>query len=703
MEFNHIICDYVDCNNSKPTSWGWVTASNGLDEINFCSQNHHDMWMEKNAGNFWPDYGFMHGEMSSPQRIQQEPNSPIEYKCRLSPYITDENKESVIKNVMVQFQNLGMNPQITAPQGEKYFIVSLGHDEADPTEVKRNLSSNYFIDQVSTPTDAVVKRNYHMYIPMASINGQGYDAAVTSYLDAPGAQDPEGPQYIIDQENITGPQIEASKGDDLVLDFSGPHSTWVKGNRCECGSCGLSSLDDHHGSKSTYQNYGCRCNECAVASKGAYAGDGLELARDWVMSNPDSRFHGTKHWAVLGCNCHKCVSSIKTSSIKEAIPYHVSPNEYVDEIKYEGLMPGTDESDKWPNGIEPLVYMSPTADDAELWASQIGEARFRRNMKMWYGDEDPDYGRDDADMFDLWHVDTKGLPVEERNTDMGVKEIVSKDPIPPDRLTHIKNFWSSKEAHNDIPLPDHVEDESTHKAIAQYLKWKYNWDEMDRFGKPYSDYSSGDINKNFSLLHGVTSDAWGDECTCPLCSFARKVPKGPCDTCGKDYCPELGDRLFILRPGNNIIKKNVWTHNPDMNEYRCPKCVSSIKISSIKEAVPYHVSPSHNRESIEEEGLSPYAKHHVWDKEHPWLDAGSNIYLSPTADDANDWARLIQTTYDENPPKEFDLYHVDTHELPGLRPTPGMTDVGKEELVVKNRISPERITHIKRFDPWKDE
>ena len=83
-------------------------------------------------------------------------------------------------------------------------------------------------------------------------------------------------------------------------------------------------------------------------------------------------------------------------------------------------------------------------------------------------------------------------------------------------------------------------------------------------------------------MHGFTSDAWGDVCTCPMCSFANKVPSGPCSgvDCDKVYNKEAGDRLFLIRPGTNIIKKNVWKYNPDDNTYLCPDCKSLKKTSS---------------------------------------------------------------------------------------------------------------------------
>jgi len=685
MTNKNIVCGYIDCDEPRATSWGWITASNGLDSLNFCSSDHYDTWIEKNAGNFWDLKGLGTDDVTfGPTTIKQEDDGKIEYTCSLSSHITDENKQAIIQSLMTQFQGFHMNPVIVAPQDSYSFKITLDKGEMSPSEIKDKLLWNYFIDKATTRTDAKLLKNLHVdfnkkgsgeggyplecyrcgatgsndkfgygwqrkcphcgsyeihldrdheepapcmicekdakeleeykkiwkeastndltdtvislsknnsqfqgnyakekiqwvpidivhemrefdrggkdaysgsrdkiddiknslpkngfmnplivdysmkdrhaylcegnhrliaaqeiglthvpvriikkensgnknrgyakpvtgvdpdnygYVPAdmspsqvgmvkendiiknTSVNGQGYDAPVDSNLHAPGAQDPEGPQYIIDQANITGPQVEASKGDNLVLDFSGPYSTWVEGNRCECGRCGLSSLDDHHGSKSTYQNYKCRCNECAVASKGAYAGDGLKLAKDWVISHPDSRFHGTKHWTVLGCNCHKC-----------------------------------------------------------------------------------------------------------QNNDGGAQIEASL-----------------RKSHDELPLPDYVEDENKHQSIANYLKWKYNWNEMDRFGRPISDYSSSDTNKNLSILHGFTTDAWGDKCTCPLCSFARKVPSGPCSSCDRTYDQSLGDRVYILRPGTNSIKKDVWTYNPETNDYKCPNCIKSIKTAS---------------------------------------------------------------------------------------------------------------------------
>jgi len=427
----------------------------------------------------WSGYGFMERGVQIP-RSQQLMDAPNEYRCVLSPYVSDENKDALIHSIMRQFQDIGLYPQIMATQGNSYFIVTFPKDSINQSDAKKILSNNYLIEKVTTPVDAVVRRNYHMQIPgtsHASVNGQGYDAPVTSYLDAPGANDPEGAQYIIDQANITGPQIEAS--------------------------------------------------------------------------------------------------------IKEAVPYHVSPSRNYEDIVSQGLDPRAeshiwDPTAPWRTKMDMNVYLLPTDEDANDWAKLIQLAEYNE------GNESKD--------FDLYHVDTEGLEgIQKGMTDIGKEELVSKTPIPPERITHIKRFdpWKEayvRQAHSpDLnPLPEHVEDVSQHRAIEAYLKWKYNWNEMDRFGKVYSDYSSGDVNKNLSIMHGFTSDAWGDVCTCPMCSFANKVPSGPCSGAGCDhvYDKEKGDRLYLLRPGTNVIKKNVWKYNPDENTYLCPDCkVSAQKIS----------------------------------------------------------------------------------------------------------------------------
>jgi hypothetical protein len=358
MTSDGIACDYIDCDHPRATSWGWITASNGIDELSFCSQEHHDIWIEKNAGNFWDLKGLGSDDVRyGPRKTPKEDTGRVEYKCKLSPHITDENKQAIIQSLMTQFQGYNLNPTIVAPQDSYAFTISLDKGEMATSEIKDKLLWNYFIDNVSTRSDAKVVRNLHVdFLDKESsmVDGEPYDSTVDSNLHAD--TDGHNPQYIIDQDDIDGPQRSAS---------------------------------------------------------------------------------------------------VKVSN-------------------------------------------------------------------------------------------------------------------------------------DELPLPDHVEDENKHQSIANYLKWKYNWNEMNRFGKPISDYSSSDVNKNLSILHGFTTDAWGDKCTCPLCSFARSVPSGSCSSCDKTYDQNLGDRIYVLRPGTNNIKKDVWTYNPETNDHRCPDCVGSIKTASL------FIEPTHD-------------------------------------------------------------------------------------------------------------
>lgn len=632
MDFNDITCDYIDCDSYNASSWNWVTASNGLDDVNFCSQEHHDIWMVKNAGNFWPNYNFMHGDLSEPQK-QNKIDKPGEYRCKLSPYITDENKDSVIQTVMQQFQTFGMNPNIVAPQGEKYFMVTLEKGAMEPHEVKQHLNANYFIDQVSTPTDAKVKRNYRMNIP-SRVQSSTND--ITSHvMSLTKAND----RSLANYEKVEWIPLEDAHKIREFDRLTPEHDTGrsrstvdgIKKSLLEEGFRSPLNVDYNINDRYAYlgegnhrliaaQELGITHVPVTVHRSGEYSKHGNKgrgNAKQVPGVDPD------QHGYVMGQMTPTQIglthpSNVRTSSVRQAIPYHVSPSENRDSIEEHGLLPVTEESNKWHSGIEPAVYMSKHPDYSDMWASEIADARHRQNI---YLDEDSGYDeltdseyndlleRHEEHPFDLYHVNTEGLPTETRETDMGAPEIISKDHITPERIKHIKQFWASVNGQGyDAPVdsnlhaetdqdPQYIinqaditdpqrtasksyEDENTHHAIANYFKQKYNWDENDRFGKEYSDYSSSDTKKNLSLLHGFTSDAWGDECTCPLCSFARNVEPGKCSSCNSTYDQSNGDRLFLIRPGTNILKKNVWSYNPDANVYTCPSCITKQKTGS---------------------------------------------------------------------------------------------------------------------------
>lgn len=59
--------------------------------------------------------------------------------------------------------------------------------------------------------------------------------------------------------------------------------------------------DPRHGADSTYQNHGCRCNQCLAAHRDCMARMRLKLqARD---DPPD---HGDNRYVNYGCRCEEC-------------------------------------------------------------------------------------------------------------------------------------------------------------------------------------------------------------------------------------------------------------------------------------------------------------------------------------------------------------------------------------------------------------
>ena len=163
MIFDQQKCDYLDCDTQKTTSWGWVAASNDTDELTFCSQKHHDIWMEKNAGNFWDLKGLGSEDVQyGPRSTPKDDSGKIEYTCRLSPYIIEENKQAIIIALMNQFQGDELNPTIVAPQDKNHFILTVDSGKLNTHEIKDKILANYFIEGVSTRSDAKTVRNLHV-------------------------------------------------------------------------------------------------------------------------------------------------------------------------------------------------------------------------------------------------------------------------------------------------------------------------------------------------------------------------------------------------------------------------------------------------------------------------------------------------------------------------------------------------------------
>jgi len=631
MTLNNIYCDYIDCKNPNSTSWNWLTASNGLDELVFCSQKHHDLWMEKNAGNFWDIKGLGTDDVRyGPKTIKTEDNGKIEYNCKFSPYIIEENKQAIIQSLMLQFQGYNLNPVIVSPQDSNNFVITLDKEDLSINDIKDKILNNYFIESASTRSEAKTVRNLHVDLNKnASIND------ITSNIIALTKANKKSDANHVKVEWVPLEDVHRIREFDRldpIYDTGNSRSTVdnIKSSLLKNGFINPLKVSYNMNDRYAYLGEG---NHRIIAAKEL----GLTHVPVTVYRYGESNNHGYKGrgWAkqfpgvepdqfgyVPGNMTPTQIglthpSNVRTASLRTAIPYHVSPVEHRESIEENGLLPGTEESNKWPSSIEPLVYMSPTDKDADLWGYQIGnerhsqEIKSRHEMDRWNSDdpigypdlEDIDLERQDADSFDLWHVNTEGLPVEKRKTDMGVDEIVYKGHITPDRITHIKQFWASVNGQGyDAPV-----DSNLHAPGAQ-------------------------------------------------------------DPEGAQY---IIDQANITGPQVE---------------------------ASIKEALPYHVSPAHNRESIEQEGLKTFGiEHHNW-----YIDPGANVYMSPTDEDKEIWAHHIQHTYERSgrpAPQEFDLYHVDLDNFHSDRP--GFTDIGKEEIVSKAPIPPERITHIERFTPKK--
>ena len=278
-------CDYVDCVSDTGSSWNWVTASNGLDEVTFCSQKHHDHWMQKNAGNFWDYQGLLSGNYhEDPRATPEDTTGPLTYKCKLSQYITDENKQSVIQSLMTQFQGYGLNPSIVAPQGSLEFTLSLDRGTLSTSEIRDKLLWNYFIESVTTRSDAKTVRNLHVDLSKsASVGNKKHGGPIDK------------------RRKHSSMNVLSYKG--TFYDFSDPVD-------CNCGhsKCQLTDDDLRHGSHEGYGR-GCRCELCSYAKRNfQYAGEvDPTVIRSIFVNNPQLQNHGT--WfgkRAMNCPCDKC-------------------------------------------------------------------------------------------------------------------------------------------------------------------------------------------------------------------------------------------------------------------------------------------------------------------------------------------------------------------------------------------------------------
>lgn len=103
----------------------------------------------------------------------------------------------------------------------------------------------------------------------------------------------------------------------------------------------------------------------------------------------------------------------------------------------------------------------------------------------------------------------------------------------------------------------------------------------------------------------------------------------------------------------------------------------------------YHVTPAFNREGIMAGGLDPHATPNEWPNGPK---KQGRVYLAPSEQDAQEWAKHIELTYGETTP--MSLLKINAS---GLRTRKRKTDIGLHEITVGEHIDPSRITHVKDF------
>ncbi len=482
----------------------------------------------------WAGYGFMERGFQAP-RSQETADAPNEYHCHLSPYISDDNKDALIFGIMRQFQDKGMTPQIIAPQGEKRFVVSLPKNDMSTHEVKSMLGNNYMINRVTTPTDAVIKRNYHIQIPV--LRGSSKIASAPT-------------------NDLTNQVISLThQNTPFQNDYGKEKIQWVP-------------IDLIH-----------NIREFDRGGKDAYIGSRTKI--DNIKNSlPKTGFtdpliidYSTKDRHAYLCEGNHRLVAARELGLTHVPARVIKKNSGNHNRGHAKLVPG----------VDPDNYGWVPAD---MSPSQIGLVDEKNVIKI---------SSIKGQLEGINKVDgvTSYLGVPGANDPEGAQYIIDQANITGPQIEASLRQANSPELN---PLPNHVENENQHRAIESYLKWKYNWNEMDRFGKVYSDYSSGDTEKNLSILHGFTSDAWGDVCTCPMCSHANAIPSGNCSgyNCKNIYNKDEGDRLYLIRPGTNIIKKNVWKYNPDTNIYLCPDCKTSEQKISFRLAIQNRDNADYN-------------------------------------------------------------------------------------------------------------
>jgi len=71
------------------------------------------------------------------------------FKCKFNPYVTSENRDSVVKSLIAQFQGYDADPEVTVLDDGLIISINTSSD-LTPSGIREKLLWNYFIQTVST-------------------------------------------------------------------------------------------------------------------------------------------------------------------------------------------------------------------------------------------------------------------------------------------------------------------------------------------------------------------------------------------------------------------------------------------------------------------------------------------------------------------------------------------------------------------------
>jgi len=71
------------------------------------------------------------------------------FKCKFVPYVTEDNRDGIVRSLIAQFEGLDAEPEVTVDKNILTITVTVG-DALTPTLVRDKLLWNYFIESVTT-------------------------------------------------------------------------------------------------------------------------------------------------------------------------------------------------------------------------------------------------------------------------------------------------------------------------------------------------------------------------------------------------------------------------------------------------------------------------------------------------------------------------------------------------------------------------